>query len=118
MIFFGVFTGGLSWSMINVTSKNSLKKSTYCTYEHQHVLKVNIIGFKIEICKVSNVDHEQIVSSQAWLEVVPLLLSFQATTDQACCEVAPKIANLKMNQESNHGVCSSVGNLLENWSEE
>ena len=85
----------------------------HCPYQQQ----VNIIGLKNGICTISNVDHGQIVSRQAWLEVVPLLLSFQATRDQACCEVAPKITNLKMNQESNHGVYSSVGNLLENWSD-
>src|SRR3984957_10281612 len=103
-----------------MTSRNLLKKKiAHCTFkcQHIHVLKAKIIELKNLIYRISIVDHGQIVSSQVWLEMVPLLLSFQATTVQACCEVAPKTANLKMNQESNHGVCSIVENLLENWSD-
>src|SRR3984957_21292174 len=103
-----------------MTSRNLLKKKiAHCTFkcQHIHVLKAKIIELKNWICRISNVDHGQIVSSQFWLEMVPLLLSFQATTAQACCEVAPKIANVKRNKESTHGVCSSMENLLENGTE-
>src|ERR1700722_16292584 len=95
--------------IINITSRNLLKeKITHCTFncEQIHVLQAKIIELKNQICRISNVDHGQIVSSQVGLEMVPLLLSSQATTAQACCEVVTKTANLKRNQESSHGVCS------------
>src|ERR1700721_356079 len=85
--------------IINITSQNLLKKITHCTFncQRKYVLQAKIIELKNWICRISNVDHGQIVSSPVLLEMDPLLLSFQATTSQACCEVAPKTANLKRN---------------------